>query len=213
MLREAAALALLALLSGGAGAQSRITYCCTDDAGRQVCGDILPALCYGRAYRVIDERGITVRSVEAPLTPAQRAQREAEARRKREQERAAAEERRRNQALLDAYASEADIDRVRDRILHDIESGMQEAQDKHAAAAKRHKELMDEMEFYKKKVPPKQLADAVRESESELRAHQSVIDAKQKEMEAVRARYDEDKRRYIEITRGRGAAPGEAQPR
>ena len=81
----------------------RTTYCCSDEQGRQICSDILPQTCWGRAYREIDSRGLTVRRVEAPLTPEQRAQRDAEARRKREQERLAYEERKRNQALLDAY--------------------------------------------------------------------------------------------------------------
>ena len=26
-------------------------YCCTDTTGKQVCGDILPQACFGRAYR------------------------------------------------------------------------------------------------------------------------------------------------------------------
>jgi hypothetical protein len=198
--------ALIAALPLAAGAE-RVTFCCTDEAGRRVCGDILPQACYGRAYREINALGSTVRQVEAPMTQEQRAQREAEARRKREMERAAAEERRRNQGLLDAYSSEQDIDYVRDRALADIEAGLRQAQERHASAAKRQKDLAEEMEFYRKKSPPKELADAVRENEGELRAHRSVIEAKEKDMEATRAKYEDEKRRYIELTRGgKGAA-------
>ena len=190
----------------------RTTYCCNDDNGRQVCSDILPQACWSRAYREVNEHGLTIRRVEAPLTPEQRLQREADARRKREQERLINEERRRNQALLDSYASEQDIDTVRERTLAEIEKTLNLANERYAQAAKRQKELSEEMEFYRKKPAPKELLDALKDNESELRAHGSVIEAKQKELEAVRAKYDEEKRRYIELTRGRAAA-GEAQKR
>lgn len=179
----------------------RITFCCVDENGRQVCSDVLPQACWGRAYREVDNRGLTVRRVEAPLTSEQRAARDAEARRKREQERLAAEERRRNQALLDAYSSEKDIDAVRERNLRDIEKSLTLASERYGEAAKRQKELSEEMEFYRRKPAPKALLDAIRDNESELRAHASVIEAKQKDMEAVRAKYDEEKRRYVELIR------------
>ena len=184
----------------------RNTYCCNDEHGRQVCSDILPQPCWDRAYREIDERGITVRRIEAPLTQEQRAQREAESRRKKEQERLAKEERMRNQALLDAYSSEKDIEVVRDRTVRDIEKSLNLANESYAEAAKRQKELSDEMQFYRNKPAPKALLDAMKENESELRAHASVIESKQKEIDAVRAKYDEERRRYIELTR-RAASP------
>ncbi len=194
----------LVLAAAPAGAE-RVTYCCTDENGRQTCSDILPPQCYGRAYREINSQGVTVRRFEAPLTPEQRIQREMETKRKREQERLAAEERRQAQALLDAYSSERDIDLVRDRVLKDIEKSLAQAQERYQEAAERQKQLSEEMQFYRKKPAPKDLLDAIKENESELRAHGSVVEAKTKEMEAVRAKYEEDKRRYIELTRGKAA--------
>lgn len=186
----------------------RTTYCCSDEQGRQICSDILPQTCWGRAYREIDSRGLTVRRVEAPLTPEQRAQRDAEARRKREQERLAYEERKRNQALLDAYGSAQDIEMVRDRALGVIQKSLNQATERYAEAAKRQKDLAQEMEFYRKTPPPRQLRDAIRDNESELRANGSVVEAKQKELDATRAKYDEERRRYIELTRERAANSG-----
>lgn len=186
----------------------RTTYCCSDEHGSQVCSDILPQACWGRAYREIDSRGLTVRRVEAPLTPEQRAQRDAEARRKREQERLAYEERKRNQALLDAYGSDRDIEMVRDRALGEIQKSLDQANERYAEAAKRQKALTNEMEFYRKKPAPKPLLDSIRDNESELRAHASVVEAKQRLLDATRAKYDEDRRRYIELTRERAANSG-----
>ena len=38
-----------------AGGGSGLLYCCNDSNGKQVCGDILPQACYGRAYREIGD--------------------------------------------------------------------------------------------------------------------------------------------------------------
>jgi hypothetical protein len=207
MLHPASVLvACAAALAALPAAAQHTTYCCNDENGHQVCSDVLPQACWGRAYREVNQHGFTTRRVEAPLTPEERAQREAEAKRKREQQRLADEERRRNQALLDSYTSEQDIDMVRERALREIEKTLNLANERYAQAAKRQKELSEEMEFYRKKPAPKELLDALKDNESELRAHGSVIEAKQKELDAVRAKYDEDKRRYIELTRGRAAA-------
>jgi hypothetical protein len=187
---------------GSAGSSgSGTSYCCNDEQGRQVCSDILPQICWGKAYREVDNRGLTVRRIDAPLTPEQRAARDAEARRKREQQRLAAEERRRNQALLDAYSSEKDIDAVRDRTLNEIEKSLQRASDRHAEALARHKELIQELQFYARKAPPKSLLESLEENESELRAHASVMESKQKELDAVRAKFEDEKRRYVELIR------------
>ena len=62
---------LFALSPGEVRAQTttaKIVYCC-DVGGQPVCGDILPAACYGRAYREVSPSGLVRRTVAAPLTP------------------------------------------------------------------------------------------------------------------------------------------------
>lgn len=200
------ALAALALADAAATfAQGRSTYCCNDDRGQQVCGDTLPQACFGRAYREINERGMTTRRVAPPLTPEQIAQKEAEAQRRKEEERLRREEERRNQALLQSYASEKDIDYLRDKAIADIEESIARAQERYDEALRRKRQLDEEMEFYRKTPPPKALADEVRDTDSILRAHSSVIESKRRDMEAVRAKYEDEKRRYQEIIRNRPA--------
>lgn len=207
--------ALLALLAAVAPAQAqRLSYCCTDGSGRQVCSDVLPQACWGREYREVDSRGVTLRRIEAPLSEEQQNARDAEARRKKAAERQAADERRRNRALLDAYRNEQDIDMVRDRTLVDIEKSLAQANERYGEAAKRQKELSSEMEFYRRKPAPKALLDDLRDNESELRAHASVIESKQKEIEAVRAKFEDEKRRYVELTkRSAEQHPAAVKPR
>ena len=132
---------ILPLLCLALPAAAAKTYCCADEKGSQACGDQLPPQCYGRAYREVSESGITLRQVEAPLTAEQRALREAQARHKMEEERIALEEKRKNQALLDTYASEADIDVMRDRTLTDLEAVRKLALGRYQEALQRKQHL------------------------------------------------------------------------
>lgn len=211
MLRLGSALMLLpAMLPTMAAAQGRITYCCIGDNARQVCSDVLPKECYGKAYREVSSRGITLRHVPAPLTAEQRAANEVEEKKAKEQEARRLEQDRKNRALLATYASEQDIDFARDRAIADVQRTIKAAQDKQADLAKRQKKLDAEAEFYKKKPMPSQLQSQLRENEAETKAQQAAIDGRQKDIEALKVRFEEEKLRYRELTRK--TAPGKSEP-
>lgn len=203
-----ALLSLLLFSMLAPSAHAAKSYCCADERGRQVCGDSLPRECYGRAYREVSERGTTIRQVEAPLTPEQQAQRDAELATKKKAERAAMEEKRKNQALLNTYASEKDVDVARTRALADVENRAKEVQAKYNEAVKRKQKLDGELEFYKKKPVPPELNEQIKASEAEIKAQQNAIEAKKKEMEQVRIRFDEEKKRYLELIHGGKNAGG-----
>lgn len=179
-------------------AQAKI-YCCNDDSGRRVCGDPMPPACQAKAHKEIG-RGGASRDVAAPPTAEQRAAQEAEAARKKEEENRLAEEKRRDKALLNTYSSEKDIDILRDRTMAGAQNGVKEAQGKYDELMKRKKKLEGEAEFYKNKPLPAPLKAQVAENETALKKQQSDIEARQKEIEAVRAKFEDDKRRYLELT-------------
>ena len=176
--------------------------CCLNAQGRNVCGDILPQECYGRAYREISERGITTRQIEAPLTAEQRAQRDRDVERKKKEEAAAQEERRRNAALLNTYATEHDIDFMRDHTLEPVLTALKETEAKRADAQKRKQKLEGELEFYKKKVPPASLKEQIKTNESDLKALSSMMDAKSQEVEQIKAKFAEEKQRFNQLIQG-----------
>jgi len=196
---------MLFLLLAGATlpAWAAKTFCCLDENGVQACGDLLPPQCYGRAYREVSEHGTTLRQIEAPLTAEQRALREAQAKRKKEEERIAIEERRKNQALLETYASDKDIDFMRDRMLTDLESVHKQALERYQEALKRKQHLDNEAEFYKRKPMPPELATEIKNNDFDLAAQQAAMAAKLKEMEAVRTKFTEEKKRYLELMQGK----------
>lgn len=184
------------------------TFCCTDAKGRKICGDSLPEQCENRAYKEFGEG--KVRNVEAPLTPEQKAAREALAAQKKEAERIAAEAKRRDQALLNTYGNEKDIDLMRDRAVADKEAAGKQAQDKYDAAIRRKKALERELEFYVKKPVPANLKAQIQANETELATQQKAIADKNKDIEAVKAKFEDDRKRYRELT---GTTPVGARPR
>ncbi len=204
-MRPSSALLVAIAWLGAAHAESpgRQTYCCTDERGQRICGDILPFACYNRGYSIINERGVTVRRVDPPLTDEQRARKQAEDKRAAEQRHIRLEQERRDRALLDAYASADEIDALRTRVLRDLQADIDRETAQRAEALRMKKTLDQEMEFYRKNPAPKELVDAVSANAATLRAHAAVIESKRKEMDAVRLRYDEDKRRYLELDRRR----------
>jgi hypothetical protein len=176
-------------------------FCCADEHGKQVCGDILPQACYGRAYRELGSSGRTLRNVDAPLTAEQRAQRAIEDERRKEREAALKEQKLKDQALLDTYGTEKDLETLRRRAEQDINSTIQAAENKIAEAHKQRKRFENEAEFYKKKQLPLDVDKGLRDADAEIGAQVAVITARKKDMEAIRIKFDEDLRRFRELTR------------
>ena len=175
------------------------TYCCTDDAGRRVCGDILPIECQKRSYQEFDGRGVMIRSHEGPMTAEERGRREAERARKQEEERQAKELERGNRALRASYASASDIDAKRDRLLAEANENLKQAKDRLDTAIARKQKLDMEAEFFQKKPMPESLKSDIRDNQEELTTLQATVDERQQDVAAISARFDDEKKRYLSL--------------
>ncbi len=194
-----------AALALPAAAQKLYKY--TDPVtGKVVYTDKLPPEAAGKATEQLNRHGTVVRRTDAAPTPEQLAAREAERKKRLEDEIAAKEEKRKNAALLNTYSSANDIDEARERALKANTEAIQDAERKLAEAQKREKVLAAEAEFYQKKPMPKQLQQELQNNQSALKATSELLEAKRKETAAINARYDEDKRRFLELTKA-GAVP------
>jgi len=193
---------LLAALSAQAAtpASGRF-YCC--DGGR-ICGDALPEQCRGKAYRILDSSGNLLKEVGPPLTAEQKAQVAAEALRKKEQEEQAKEQRRKDQALLDTYATPQDIDLAQNKAEADVNLAIKGAEERIAAARKQRKKFEEEAEFYKKKSLPPEIAKGLRDADHEIKTQQELLDVKKGDAATIKAKYDADRKRYFQLT---GRAP------
>ena len=197
------------LFSAHAAAQQHM-YKCVDDKGKVYYTQVPPKECLGRETDEISRQGRVTKRTEAPLTPEQQAAREEEQKKKQEQEIAAREEKRKNQALLNTYSSEKDIEDARGRALKDNEEAIKEIEKRIAGAEKRKKELEAEKEFYLKKPMPPKLAQDIKNNEVEIRNQRELLEAKKKQVANINAKYDEDKRRYLELTKGAPASAAKA---
>ncbi|MCB1909887.1 MAG: hypothetical protein KDH15_21210 [Rhodocyclaceae bacterium] len=192
-----------ALLAGAAmlasPAVEAYVFCCDDDGGRQVCADVLPAQCYGRAYRVLNSQGLVIREIEAPLTRDQREARRQEERQKRIEQDRIRSVRLKERALLETYRSVEDIDAIEARAIEEIDKDLTKATRFKERLLDEQSRLRQEREFYKEGDLPSELARALNDNELEIIAQESVIDSKTRMKEAIRERYASDRKAYLEI--------------
>lgn len=194
------ALLATALAPAASHAQARM-YKCVDSAGKTYYTQTPPKECLGRTVDELDKRGNVTRRNEV-LTPEQQAARDAERRKKAEEDMAAKEERRKNAALLNTYSSEKDVEEARARALKAGNEAIRDTEKRITDGEKRRAALNQEAEFYKKTAMPPKLKQDIQNNENEIKNQQELLNVKKKEIGLINAKYDEDKRRFVELTKG-----------
>lgn len=196
---------LLALALLHVPASEARVYCCKDARGQQVCGDVLPAACADRGYRELNSQGATVKQVEAPMTDAQRAKRDADAKKAREEEMVRQEQRRRDTTLLNTYTSEREIDVARDRRVADIEELLARLREQQQTLSERQKKLEKDAAAFtaKGKRVPSGIKDRLDTNGEDLRQIGENIAQKERDLVDTRKRFEEDRARFREIAGNR----------
>src|SRR5438093_7016331 len=192
------------LLIAPLAAQAQATYSCTGNDGKKYYGPTIPMQCVGRPVEQLNSQGLVVRRIEPEGEEKARLQKEAAAEKKKEEEATSREETRRSRALLATYTSERDIEEARKRALEDNEKAVQEVEGKIEALKKRRAGYDKEMEFYKdgksKGNAPAKLTNDIKNAEIDLKAQEDLLAVKKKEVTSINAKYDQDKKRYLEAT-------------
>lgn len=174
-------LALAALLLSLAGhARAGAVYCCQDAGGQQVCGDPLPTQCYGREYRELGSRGVTLRRSSAPMDPQEAARRQLA---ERLEKRDAVEQQRRDHALLQTYSSEDEIRLLYERRRRDAEDALARVTQQVEEARARQEKL--EAEARGRKPLPPRVEESLRANEAELRRLESLKGGRQADLAGV----------------------------
>jgi hypothetical protein len=94
------------------------------------------------------------------------------------------------------------VDHARARALEENKAAVHMVEARIAEIKKRQVRNAKELEFYTgKNKPPARLEQDIRDAEVDLKAQEGLLAAKKKEVDAINAKYDEDKRRYLELTR------------
>lgn len=190
---------IVGVLLGGLALPAMAAITCCEVDGKRTCGNPAPPQCLDKAKKVFGKGG-TAQEVEAPLTPEQRAARDAEEARKAEAKRQAQEQERRDRALVNSYSSEKEIDAARDRAIAEIEKNAEQSKNRLESALAKQKKLDQEKEFYQKKPMPAGLQSQIKDNEAEIAAQQKALEKKDADIAATRDRYESDKTRYRQLT-------------
>jgi len=180
--------------AGTAGKGSSI-FCCENESGQRVCGDTLPQACYGRAYRRVASDGTVVQRIAAPMTAEERVEAGRVQRLKELEEARRRSQRLQDRALLDTYRDMNDIDERERRAVNDIQRDLDKADRRMAELKVEAGKLQEESKLH-----PVDLQQAINDNLSEQSAQLTVIEAKQKNIEAVKARFARDRERYKVLT-------------
>ncbi|GHU12756.1 hypothetical protein AGMMS50225_21350 [Betaproteobacteria bacterium] len=192
------------------GAAPGTVYCC-DVGGQPICGDILQTVCYGRAYREVSPQGIVRRHVVPPLTAEEIARNKDALRLKREAEEQALRQERLDRALLSAYSSIEELDKRRDYEMTSFDRAIVNLMGQERDLKERRKGLEAEVDALNGRPVPTELQESLRDVESEISTLHTVLLAKDQEREATRKRFDNDRRRYLDLssaTRNLTPSPG-----
>jgi chromosome segregation ATPase len=213
-LNRSLGIALSLLFAGSAGA----VYKCVDEKGVTRIGDTPPEQCANVVMFEVSTSGTVLRRIDPSLTPDQVKARAEEAERRKEADKVANELRRKDLALLATYSSESEFDTVLARTIEPINGRIKSANDRLAAIEKRQKELDEEMEFYKagkskhkkegqKAAPeaPPMLVGELGRLKHEREVLNKSLAAHDKEIAALRAKFDIDKKRWIALKSGRAS--------
>ncbi len=206
MVRELTLIAATALIAASLAVHSQstpgqLTYRCVGKDGKKYYGSTVPMPCLGQPIEQLNTSGMVVKRIDPEGDEKERAVKEAEAKKKREDDAARRETVRRNSALLATYTSEQDIDEARSRALADNQKAVKDVELRIDAIKKRQATYDKELEFYKgNNKPPARLQDDIRDAEVDLQAQENLLVAKKKDADNINAKYNDDKKRYRELT-------------
>ena len=189
------------LATAGAFAQSSI-YTCRDHSGKTITSDTPIPDCVG-VMRELSPSGAVKREIAPPLTPEQQKQKDAADRAKRVADEAAREQHRRDQALLTAYQNEDQIEAARKRALADVSDSIKQSQARLADLDKEKKALAVEADTYKGKTMPPLFKRKLEDNQTLIDDENNAVRQRQADMERINQRYDDDRKRFGELTAGR----------
>jgi hypothetical protein len=179
------------------------SYRCVGKDGKKYYGQSVPPECIGMPVEQLNREGMVVKRFDAQASAAEREKKAAEDEERKKREAISKEEGRRNRALLATYTNEKDIDAARTRALKDNQGAVADIEKRISGLKTRLNELKKELDFYTgKNKPPAKLAQDIQNAEFDIQTQEQLLAAKKREVDQINQRYDDDKKRYLELTKG-----------
>ena len=187
-----------ALVAAGAPAAAD-TYKILDEKGRVQYTDRVPPDAITRGMVELNKQGMAKKVTEPAPTPEQRRILEEKAEREKLAKKEAERQRAVDNALLQSYTSEADIDVAKRRNLALVGAAIISAEARIKALERRAAALEKERVFYESKPLPDKLKRDIASVAAEIPKQYELIQAKNEEALAINQKYSEQKERYREV--------------
>jgi hypothetical protein len=179
--------------------------------GKTYTADRPPAECVNSDIRELNRDGSVRRVIARPLTIEEQRARALEAKKKYEEEERILAQRRRDRSLLEAYATEVEIEAARKKSLEGAEQIIRRSQERAKSLAEDRQRLDDESEFYKKREQPDSLKRAYALNAQAVTAEEKIIAEARGEVARINERFDAEKKRFRELV-AQGARPVQRNP-
>ena len=185
----------------GQGSSGRI-YKWVDEHGVTHYGQSIPPEYRDKPAAEMNKRGLTVNRIDPAASAAERQNAAERALRDREDQKRLAEQRRRDTALMNTYSSAREIDEARERSLSAPAQALRGLDPRLKKAEERLQLLnrqANEVQRAGKPVPEFLLEDITHQK---AEVEQLLVERRRHETQiaVIRARYDADKQRYVELT-------------
>lgn len=186
---------------------------CWNEGGRKICGDALPPEAVNRARVEINpESGMRSREVGRALTEAERAVAQAQTRRDAELARMAAARKRRDMAMAESYATEADLHRAFGERISLVDEGLKTSRLgvvnlRHSLASLLRK--AGELELQGQPVA-KPLSDSIHDQHADLRQQEAILAQQLSERQSLDEDLAKALARYRQMKQSGTASSGDA---
>jgi len=151
------------------------SFRCVGKDGKKYYGSAVPPQCAGVVVEQLSAQGTVIRRIDPAGDAKAREDKAADEAKKRQDEAAAKDAARRRNALLSTYPSEKDIDEARARALADNTRTIKDIETRIEAAKKG--------------------------KGGDLKTLEGMLAQKREEAATINAKYDQDKKQYLELTR------------
>lgn len=176
-------------------------YKWTDEKGVVHYSETMPTEAKDRSSTEIDKRGRTLRKNDAALTPDQVRAIEEDKERRKSEEKQVAEQKRRDNALLNTYTTESEIDDARTRALSGATQALQAIEARQKSSRAKIDGLKKQAGDWKAKGKPvpESLKEESAAADREAAKIATELQTKETEIANLKQKYDYDKNRFREL--------------
>lgn len=183
-------------------------YKWVDEKGVTQYGDIIPPQYAGQGKVELNKRGVAIKKTGPAPTAAQIEQRTIQQEQQKQQDQLKLEQKRKDMALLNTYTSAEEIDRTRDRHVSQAELVIRSTETRLAPVDARLLALTKQADVLLRagQPVPAKLQKDIDQAKLESQGLHDTIAQKRAGSQAIRNKFDSDKKRFLELSQIEGKA-------